>query len=68
MCTMLTLEIFAHVCVSKNVGYLSAQVLRIANRCPVVFGFQKISASVMELYLVGSEVPYIKCAVHEQTD
>lgn len=63
ICTiMLTVEILAHVCVSKNVGYLSAQVLRIANQCPVVFGFQKISASVMELYLVGSEVPYIKCA------
>lgn len=59
---VLTVEILAHVCVSKNVGYFSAQVLRIANRCPVLFGFQNISASVMELYLVGSEVPYINCA------
>lgn len=47
---------------SKNVAYHSAQVLRIANQCPVLFGFQSMSASVIELYLVGSEVQYIKCA------
>lgn len=47
---------------SKNVAYCSAQVLRIANQCPVLFGFQTISASVIELCLVGSEVQYIKCA------
>lgn len=58
---MLAVEILAHVCVNENVGFHSAQVLRIANQCPVVFGFQNISASVIELYLVGSEVPYIKC-------
>jgi len=54
-------EIFAHVCVSEKVGYRSAQGLRIANRCPGMFGFQVISASVIELYLVGSEELHFTC-------
>ncbi len=43
-------------------------MLGIANQCPSVFGFHNISASVIELYLVGSEVPYIKCASLLLTD
>lgn len=69
VCTVvLVVAILAHVCGSKNVGYHSAQVLRIANQCPVMFGFQNVGASVIELYLVGSEVLYIKrvFVVHSQ--
>lgn len=46
---------------SENTGYHSAQVLRIANQCPAVFGFQNVSATVMELYLEGYEMLFIKC-------
>lgn len=65
--TWTCLNISAALCwpsksLSENVGSHSAQVLRIANQCPVAFGFQSISARVIELYLVGSEVPYIKRA------
>lgn len=72
----MTIENLARVHVSENVGDHSAQVLRIANQCPVVFGFQNISACVIELYLVGSEVLYIKsvfvvhcdCVYREERD
>lgn len=54
-------EILARLRASENVAARSARVVRIANQCPAVDGFQGISATVIELCLVASEVPYIKC-------